>query len=57
MNELNELVDIETYDGQRKTIQNSAAPIRSPDGQIVGAVVVNEDVRQSHVHALLCLDT
>jgi signal transduction histidine kinase len=41
---LNELVDIDTHDGQRKTIQNSAAPIRNPAGQIMGAVIVNEDV-------------
>ena len=41
---LNELLDIETFDGQRKTIQNSAAPIRNAAGLIVGCVVVNEDV-------------
>jgi len=43
---LNELIDIETYDGQRKTIQNSAAPIRNAEGAIVGAVFVNEDVTE-----------
>ena len=43
---LNELIDIETYDGQHKTIQNSAAPIRDADGSIVGAVIVNEDVTE-----------
>jgi PAS domain S-box-containing protein len=41
---LNELIDIETYDGRRKTIQNSAAPIRNAEGMIVGAVFVNDDV-------------
>jgi PAS domain S-box-containing protein len=41
---LNELIDIETYDGRRKTIHNSVAPIRNEEGLIVGAVVVNEDV-------------
>ena len=41
---LNELIDIETFDGQKKTIQNSAAPIRNAQGSIVGAVFVNEDV-------------
>jgi signal transduction histidine kinase len=40
------LIDIETFDGQRKTIQNSAAPIRDADGLIVGSVVVNEDVTE-----------
>lgn len=43
---LNELIDIETLDGRRKTIQNSAAPIRSAGEQIVGAVIVNEDVTE-----------
>jgi len=43
---LNELIDIETLDGRRRTIQNSAAPIRSGNEQIVGAVVVNEDVTE-----------
>src|SRR5207253_81283 len=41
---LNELIDIETFDGQQKTIQNSAAPIRNAEGLILQAVVVNEDV-------------
>jgi signal transduction histidine kinase len=41
---LNELIDIVTFDGRRKTIQNSAAPIRDADGSIVGSVIVNEDV-------------
>jgi PAS domain S-box-containing protein len=41
---LNELIDIETHDGVRKTIQNSSAPIRNAEGLIVGAVIVNEDV-------------
>jgi PAS domain S-box-containing protein len=43
---LNELVDIETFDGQKKTIQNSAAPIRNAEGVIQGAVIVNEDVTE-----------
>ena len=43
---LNEVIDIETFDGRRKTIQNSAAPIRDADGTIVGAVFVNEDVTE-----------
>ncbi len=45
-NTLNELIDIETHDGQQKTIQNSAAPIRNTDGLIQQAVVVNEDVTE-----------
>ena len=43
---LNQLIDIETFNGQRKTIQNSAAPIRNGAGKIVGAVIVNEDVSE-----------
>jgi PAS domain S-box-containing protein len=43
---LNELIDIESFDGQQKTIQNSVAPIRDAEGLIVGAVVVNEDVTE-----------
>lgn len=39
-----ELIDIETFDGQRKTMENYAAPIRDAKGIITGAVVVNEDV-------------
>ena len=48
---LNELIDIENFTGERKTIQNSAAPIYSAEGgQILGTVIVNEDVTQ-RVHA------
>nr|AUN37529.1 diguanylate cyclase/phosphodiesterase [uncultured bacterium] len=43
---LNELIDIETFDGQRKTIQNSTAPIHNAETQIVGALIVNEDVTE-----------
>ncbi len=41
-----ELIDIETFDGERKTIENYAAPILDADGVITGAVVVNEDVTE-----------
>ena len=43
---LNELIDIENFTDEHKTIQNSAAPIRSAEGEILGAVIVNEDVTQ-----------
>jgi PAS domain S-box-containing protein len=43
---LNELIDVETYDGQQKTIRNSVAPIRNAEGLIVGAVMVNEDITE-----------
>ena len=41
-----ELIDIETFDGRRKTMENYAAPIRDAKGTITGAVVVNEDVTE-----------
>jgi len=41
---LNQLVDIDAFDGQRKTIKNTGVPIRDPEGTIIGAVVINEDV-------------
>lgn len=45
-----ELIDISTFDGNRKTIENYAAPIRDPEGVITGVVVVNADVTE-RVHA------
>jgi PAS domain S-box-containing protein len=41
---VNEVLEIEAFDGVRKTIQNSAVPIRDGTGAITGAVVVNEDI-------------
>ena len=41
---LNEVIEIEAFDGVRKIIQNSAAPIRDATGRITCAVVVNEDI-------------
>jgi PAS domain S-box-containing protein len=43
---LNELIDIESFTGERRTIQNSSAPIRNAEGQTVGTVIVNEDVTE-----------
>jgi PAS domain S-box-containing protein len=43
---LEELVDIESFDGVRKTIVISAAPIRDGRGEIIGALVVNQDVSE-----------
>lgn len=64
---LNELIDIETYNGKRKIMENSAAPIRNEDGLIVGAVIVNQDVtdrvraeealRRSEYNLRLVIDT
>ncbi len=44
---LAELIDIEAFDGRRKVMENSAAPIRDGEGTIVGAVVVNQEVTAS----------
>jgi PAS domain S-box-containing protein len=41
---VNEVVDIEAFDGVRKVIQNSAVPIRDANDRITGAVIVNEDI-------------
>ncbi|GAB4370230.1 MAG: hypothetical protein Kow00121_10760 [Elainellaceae cyanobacterium] len=43
---LNDEIDIETFDGQRKTILNSAVPIRDETGAIVNAIVVNVDITE-----------
>jgi PAS domain S-box-containing protein len=41
---VNEVLDIEAFDGVRKIIQNSAVPIRDANERITGAVIVNEDI-------------
>lgn len=41
---LNELLEIECFDGTRKTILNAAVPLKSADGSLLGVVVLNEDV-------------
>jgi PAS domain S-box-containing protein len=41
---INEVIDIEAFDGSRKILQNSAIPIRDEHQAIVGAVVINEDI-------------
>jgi PAS domain S-box-containing protein len=41
---IEEEIDIEAFDGTRKTILNSAVPIRDETGTIVNGVVVNVDI-------------
>jgi PAS domain S-box-containing protein len=41
---LNEVVLIESFDGVQRTILNSAVPLRSLDGAILGAILVNQDI-------------
>jgi hypothetical protein len=43
---LDEMVDIECFDGSRKTILNSALPVRGSDGRIIGAIIVNQDISE-----------
>ncbi|MEW6330654.1 MAG: PAS domain S-box protein [Pseudomonadota bacterium] len=43
---INEVVEIECFDGTRKTILNSAIPLRGPGGEITGAIIVNQDVTE-----------
>jgi PAS domain S-box-containing protein len=41
-----ETLDIECFDGSRKTIINAAMPLHSTDGQIIGAIAVNQDITE-----------
>lgn len=43
---VNELIDIESYDGARKVIRNSACPLHNVNQEVVGVVVINEDVTE-----------
>ncbi|MDI1435776.1 PAS domain S-box protein [Polyangium sorediatum] len=45
---LNELVEIQTFDGIRKFVLNSAAPVRDPNGRLLGAFAINDDVTEQH---------
>jgi PAS domain S-box-containing protein len=47
---VNEIIDIEAFDGVRKSVRTSAVPIRDSDARITGAVIVNEDV-SAHMRA------
>ncbi len=43
---LDEVLDIECFDGSRKTILNSAIPLRNDAEEITGAIVVNQDITE-----------
>ncbi len=43
---LNEVLDIECFDGSKKTILNSAVPFYTPEGGLSGVVVLNEDITE-----------
>ncbi len=46
---LNEVIDIEGFDGTRKTILNSAMPLRNENQEIVGAIAVNQDITEQRL--------
>lgn len=58
---LDDIMDIEGFDGAKKTILNSAVPLRGSQGNIKGAIVVNQDITErrrqeeelKRVHAIL----
>ncbi|MFO0705291.1 MAG: PAS domain S-box protein [Nitrospira sp.] len=41
---LNDTLEIECKDGSRKTIRNSVVPVRNGEGEILGAIILNEDI-------------
>jgi signal transduction histidine kinase len=41
---VNEVIEIEAFDGVRKIMQTAAVPIRDSNERVTGAVVVNEDI-------------
>jgi PAS domain S-box-containing protein len=45
---LNELIRIATFDGRERIILNSAVPIRGPDDEVIGAIIVNQDITERH---------
>jgi signal transduction histidine kinase len=44
---VNDVLEIEAFDGVRKIIHSSAVPIRDANESITGAVIVNEDISAS----------
>ncbi len=43
---IGEAINIQCFDGSFKTVLNSAAPLVGPQGEIEGAIVVNEDITE-----------
>ncbi len=43
---LGEIIDIECFDGSRKTIVNSAVPLRNGKEEVYAAVILNEDITE-----------
>lgn len=53
---INEVIDIECFDGTRKTILNSAIPM-TDKGEITGAIVVNEDITEKRLAEKKVIDS
>ena len=63
----NEMLELETSTGSRRTIRNSAVPVKGDSGEILGAIVLNEDItdrvhaeqalRQNHALLTAIMDT
>jgi two-component system cell cycle sensor histidine kinase/response regulator CckA len=43
---LEEIIDIQCFDGKRKIIVNSAVPLKNEKGEVFAAVIVNEDITE-----------
>ncbi len=43
---LNELLEIDAFDGVKRTILNSTAPVLDDNGEVMAAIVVNNDITQ-----------
>ncbi|MFB2897757.1 PAS domain S-box protein [Aerosakkonemataceae cyanobacterium BLCC-F50] len=46
---LNQCIDIERFDRTRKTILNSAIPLRNDRQEIIGSIVVNQDITEQQI--------
>lgn len=46
---LNEEIDIEDFNGKRKTILNSTMPLKNQAGVMVGAIFVNQDITEQRL--------
>lgn len=46
---LNDRIDIQCCDGMRKTILNSAIPLRNRQQEIIGAIVIAQDITQQQL--------
>jgi PAS domain S-box-containing protein len=46
---LNQCIDIQRFDRTRKTILNSAIPLRNDRQEIIGSIVVNQDITEQQI--------